>query len=225
MEKYNLREILDKIYSDIQAASQRSGRQDFPRIVVASKYMSVSHMRRLYELGQRNFGENKVQDLEKKIIELADLDIRWHFFGHVQTNKLSKLLRLPVQLIHSIDRMELIYAIERRIDSINSPLNCLLEVNFTGEESKYGFRSEGEVAEALNYIRENSLPINCRGIMAMAPYTDDEARIRAVFRRARRLKEDLGLEELSMGMSRDYIIAVEEGSTILRLGSILSRGL
>ncbi len=225
MGKYNLRGVLEKIHSDIRVACQRSGRQDFPRIVVASKYMSVLQMRRLYELGLHDFGENRVQDLEVKVNEFKGADIHWHFFGHIQTNKLTRLLRIPLYLIHSIDRIELIYAIERRVGHISGVLNCLLEVNFTGEDTKYGFKTEEEAIKAWEYIRKNSLPIYCRGIMAMAPYTEDEAKIRSVFRRARRLKDQLGLQELSMGMSNDYIIAVEEGSTILRLGSIFSKGL
>ena len=219
-----LKDRLDKVKANILSACKRKGRKDIPLIVVASKYMSVAHMRKLYELGLRDFGENRVQDFERKIAELSDLDIRWHFFGHVQTNKLSKLLRLPVHLIHSIDRMELIYAIERRAQYLSKPIDCLIEVNFTGEESKYGFKTEQEVIGAYEYICKNSLLVNCKGIMAMAPYTDDEDEIRYCFRRAHRLKEDLDLNELSMGMSNDYIIAVEEGSSILRLGSIFSEG-
>ncbi len=207
------------IRRNIEQACRRVRRKTIPKVVVASKYMTVEQIRSLYEIGLKNFGENQVQAMEKKQELLSDLvDLDWHFIGHLQTNKVNKFLKLDVELLHSVDRIDLIVKLNEKLKKVDKKIDCLLEVNFFGEETKFGFRTEQQAKEAFDVIMKFS-NINCIGVMTMAPYTNDETLIRKVFRSAKKFCDNLGLRELSMGMSNDYVIAVEEGATILRIGS------
>ena len=210
----------EEVRTRISRALERASRTDFPKVVVASKYMDVAFMRALYEVGLRCFGENHIQSAEKKINELADLDIEWHFIGHLQRNKVNKFLSLPFQLIHSVDSLRLVSALEKRAEVRGIRVRCLLEVNVSGEASKWGFRSRGELAEAIDFIRRDCPHLECVGLMTMAPYTPEERLLRRVFSQLRSLAEEFSLPELSMGTSNDFEIAVEEGATIVRIGSV-----
>lgn len=183
------------------------------KLVVVTKNVPVEDISLVYELGCRDFGENRVQDALPKIEELPP-DIRWHFIGTLQKNKVKKVVG-NFALIHSVDSVELAQEISKQgIDT-----SILLQVNTSGEESKQGF-TEDEFRRNLAMIQKMPY-IQVKGLMTMAPLTEDVDQIRMCFRRLRELRDELGLKELSMGMSHDYKIAIDEGATIVRIGSAI----
>lgn len=204
---------LDEFYQRLKAVCEKAKR-DFKEIklVVASKYFSQDQIRTFYDAGVRDFGENRVQDfLAKK--EALPRDIHWHFLGHLQKNKVNKI-KDEFALIHSIDSFELAEKISK---SIENSQNILLQIKTSDEETKTGFSIEN-FKSALPKIEK--LPhLKVRGLMTVASKEDP----RKGFRKLRELKEEYGHEdwELSMGMSQDYPIAIEEGSTMLRIGRTL----
>jgi PLP dependent protein len=213
------------------AGNMQSILNDLPSgvsIVVISKTRSPSEIMQLYSAGHRIMGENKVQELIEKKARLPG-DIRWHMVGHLQTNKV-KYIAPFISFIHSVDSVKLFNVINREAIKNNRIINCLLQVHIATEESKFGFSPE-EVNEFLNGLPRGEYPGVCiRGLMGMATYTDDLDLIRSefrglagLFRSIRNSNPDRYEEfnELSMGMSGDYKIAVEEGSTMIRIGSLI----
>jgi pyridoxal phosphate enzyme (YggS family) len=170
-------------------------------VVVATKYVAVEEMFALVAAGVEVVGENRAQDLERKHA-LHGSDFRWHFIGHLQSNKVKVVNRL-CELVHSVSSD----SAARRVT-----IPALLEVNFSGESSKSGVDPD----EIATYVARYPL---LRGLMTMPPLTDDPEASRPVFRRLRQLAAEYGLPELSMGTSQDYLVAVEEGATIVRVGS------
>lgn len=196
-------------------------------LVAVSKTKPVSDIRELYELGQRDFGENYVQELLEKAPQLP-ADIRWHFIGHLQTNKV-KLITPLVQLIHGVDSLKLLQEINKQAARHSRVTDCLLQLHIAREETKFGL-DEKELEELLQHIRETSLThTHIRGLMGMASFTADTGVIQEEFRSlqkiADRLKNEnipgLSMEILSMGMSSDYPLAMANGSTLVRIGSLL----
>jgi pyridoxal phosphate enzyme (YggS family) len=172
------------------------------------------------DAGLRDFGENYVQEAQLRLATLGARakEATWRFIGHLQTNKVGAALSL-FDTIESVDSVKLAQAISRRADK---PVRVLLEVNVAGEESKHGFAPD-EVAAAVANIR--ALPhIDLVGLMTMAPEVDDPEETRPVFRTLRQLAEASGLTELSMGMTNDFEVAVEEGATMVRIGRALFAG-
>ena len=192
-------------------------------VVAVSKTNPLSAIREAFSAGLTNFGENKAQELRDKNSEL-ELNVNWHFIGHLQTNKVKYVIE-PSTLIHSVDSTKLADEINTRAELIGKVQNILLEVNTSGEVSKFGLQNEAEVIEITDYI--NTLKnVNLKGLMTMAPYTADVNEIRKCFVGLWNLKDKLvkigyNLSDLSMGMTNDYEIAIEEGSTILRIGSAI----
>jgi pyridoxal phosphate enzyme (YggS family) len=199
-------------------------------LVAVSKTKPVSDILELYELGQRDFGENYVQELLEKQPQLPP-DIRWHFIGHLQRNKV-KYLAPFIHLIHGVDNFALLQEINRQGELKGRIIPCLLQVHIAVEETKFGLSSE-ELMGILEDIGKRRAggtfaAIELKGLMGMASFTEDAARIRqefkqlkAVFDKARNMKGLKGFEVLSMGMSSDYRIAIEEGTTLVRIGSLL----
>jgi pyridoxal phosphate enzyme (YggS family) len=198
------------------------------RLVAVSKAHSPEEVMRLYERGQRDFGENKVQELTPKY-EALPKDIRWHFIGHLQRNKV-KYIAPFVALIHSVDSERLLEEIDKQAARNDRVIDCLLEFKIAGEDTKHGFQLEEArrmlAGETYNQMRH----VRLLGVMGMATFTDDDARVRGEFSRLREIFEALRAEyfarsdafrELSMGMSDDYPIALEEGSTMVRIGTLL----
>ena len=184
-------------------------------LVAVSKFKPVEDIMAAYSVGQRKFGENRPLEMEAKAKALP-ADIEWHFIGHLQTNKIKNVIPYAA-LIESVDSEHLLAAIDRAAGAAGRVVDCLLEVHVAAEESKTGF-SPDEAVEVAS--RAADYPnVRIRGIMAMATNTDDEARIRADFRDAHDVLLRTGLSELSMGMSGDWRIAIEEGATIIRIGS------
>lgn len=208
--------IIDKIAEDCQ--------YNKAELIIVSKTRSLEQMEFYYQKGYRNFGENKVQELLKKV-NWHD-DVNWHFIGRLQTNKVKEVVRY-CSLLHSLNRYELMEAIEKEALKQNKVMDCLLQFNIAEEETKSGF-SLNEWQEV--YERVKMYPhIHIKGIMCMGPHVEAEYEIRDVFRKAKSLYDELKMKEtsnfemvyLSMGMSQDYEIALQEGSTMLRIGKIL----
>lgn len=201
--------------------------------MLVTKTVSVERIREAFEAGHRDFGENRVQELLEKKPQLP-AEIRWHFIGHLQTNKVKSLLNGSGGasfLVHSLDRIPLAEEIEKQAEKKGIEVDALLEVNTSGEATKSGFSPE-EFPAALEKIKALNR-IRVRGLMTIAPLTEEEQKIRSSFRTLRELRDRLFPNssagrrigegeaplELSMGMSSDFEIAIEEGATIVRIGS------
>ena len=225
-----LKENLEGVIERIKNAALRSGR-DFSevKLVVASKYASIQEMEELFLLGVRNFGENRAQDLIKKSEYFKGKPIVWHFIGRIQTNKVKYIVPRS-ELIHSVWRVEELEEIEKRAAKLGKIQKILIEVNVFGEKSKAGLSFEN-VEEFLK-ICQRFDHIEVYGFMTMAPYVENPEEVRWGFRELRRLKDKLSkrfsgnikLKELSMGMSNDFEIAIEEGATMVRIGSAIFEG-
>ncbi|MFC2019709.1 YggS family pyridoxal phosphate-dependent enzyme [Chloroflexota bacterium] len=198
----------------IAVACKRAGRSpDEVTLVAVSKTFGPEAIRTAHELGIRHFGENRVQEAAGKIRELSRLEPRptWHLVGHLQTNKVRKAVGI-FDIIHSLDSVRLAEALSRHARQAS----VLLEVNMAGEASKSGF-ALAEVGPALEDI--SRLPqLEVKGLMTMAPWVTDAEEVRPLFRKLRSLRDSLGLEHLSMGMTDDFEVAIEEGATLVRIG-------
>jgi len=204
---------VEAVRERIRRAAARAGRSpDEVTIVAVSKGFPPEAVRQAVAAGLRDIGENRVQEAAAKIPLLADLPITWHMVGHLQTNKVKTALKL-FAIIHSVDSLRLAEFLSRHAQG---PIPILLEVNVAGEASKFGFAPE-EVPRAAAAIAR--LPnLDVRGLMTVAPLTANPEEVRPFFRRLRELRDALGLRELSMGMTDDFEVAIEEGATIVRLG-------
>lgn len=200
-------------------------------LVAVSKTKPAEDILELYELGQRDFGENYVQELVEKAEKLPK-DIRWHFIGHLQSNKV-KYIAPFVHLIHGVDSFKLFEEINNQGIKNNRKIDCLFQVHIASEETKFGFTEE-EVILTLTTISKYKLlgkynNVEVCGLMGMASFTDDMEMVRNEFKRLKKIFEisrqsqisNLKFQILSMGMSADYSVAIEEGSTMVRIGSLL----
>ncbi len=213
-----IQQNLNSVLSDLQGSKAR--------LVAVSKFHPVEAILEAYEAGQRVFGENHVQELGAKQPVLPS-DIEWHFIGHLQTNKVKYIVPY-VKLIHSVDSMKLLAEIDKQAGKIGRRVDCLLQVHVAQEETKFGF-FPSELTETLRLGDYKELKnVRLRGLMCMATNTDDERRVRRDFHTVKTLfdqtkeeffHDDDAFDELSMGMSNDYKIAIEEGSTLVRIGS------
>ncbi|RYZ07302.1 MAG: YggS family pyridoxal phosphate-dependent enzyme [Myxococcales bacterium] len=219
-------EALRSVRARIGAAAQAAGRDaEAVRLVAVSKTHPASAVREAYEAGQRDFGENYVQELLQKAEELADLpDLRWHLIGHLQRNK-AKLVAPLLSLLHTVDSVELARELDKRLAASASPgtLPVLVEVSIAGEEQKHGLAPE-HLAELLQGIE--ALPrLALHGLMCVPPLTEDPAGALPHFQRLARLRDEHGgasrLPELSMGMTHDLEQAVAAGATLVRVGTAI----
>jgi pyridoxal phosphate enzyme (YggS family) len=195
------------------------------RLVAVSKFNPAEAVLQAYNCGQRLFGESKVQELTGKY-EVLPKDIEWHFIGHLQTNKV-KYIAPFISLIQSVDSLKLLKEIDAQAKKVNRVIDCLLEIHVAQEETKYGF----SIDELRTLFKERAFDVfenvSVVGLMGMASNTEDEVQIREEFRLLsdfyKEMKDSLApqFRELSMGMSHDYHIAVEEGSTLVRVGSFI----
>lgn len=191
-------------------------------LVAVSKTKPAADIEALYALGQRDFGENYVQELIDKQAQLP-ADICWHFIGHLQSNKV-KYIAPFVHLVHGVDSVKLLREIDKQAAKNNRIINCLLQVHIASEETKFGM-DEHELAEAVQQL--DSFPnVKVCGLMGMASFSDDETKVRNEFKTLHQLllKSHISHQPpaiLSMGMSGDYKMAIEEGSTMVRIGSLL----
>lgn len=225
----SLKEVLKRNYAilldNLQKACLKAGRSmDSIRVLGASKGQSPEKIKIAYELGIKLFGENYVQEGEKKIKELSFLDIEWHFIGRLQTNKVKKALNL-FSVLQTLDRYDLAKEIQKQAEKLNKSVPVLIEINIGEEPTKAGI-TKGEIEDFLEKI-SNFNRIKIIGLMCLPPYKENPEEVRPYFVEMRklfeRLKPYLGSEfrELSMGTSHDYTVAVEEGATIIRIGEAL----
>ncbi len=197
-------------------------------MVAVSKVQSVQDIKKLYDLGQRDFGENYVQELIEKQ-DVLPKDIRWHFIGHLQTNKVKYIAGF-VHLIHGVDSLKLLKEINKQAKKENRTISCLLQVFIAQEETKFGM-DEDELKEVVHALSVDDTIRNVRieGLMGMASFSDDEQKVRNEMRYLKQLYDlyaqvsapCLEFTTLSMGMSGDYQLAIEEGSNMVRIGSLL----
>jgi pyridoxal phosphate enzyme (YggS family) len=193
------------------------------KVLAVSKLQSLEKIKSLYDLGQRNFAENYVQEAVEKISQCKDLEIKWHFIGHLQKNKVKSVLGHFVS-IQSLDSLELARIINRKALERGRKENVFLQVNFAREMSKEGFSFEA--LESVIPEIKNLDGLNVVGIMTMPPLSENPESSRPYFVQARQLRDELkkdfsGMQELSMGTSSDYLVAAEEGATWVRLGTVL----
>jgi len=204
-----------RIEERIAGACERSGRSaDEVTLVAVTKTIDIPAIEAAFDAGVVNFGENRVQEALSKIERLERLKPRltWHMVGHLQTNKAKTAVDI-FDIIHSVDSLRLAEELSRRSQR---DLSVLIEVNVTGEETKSGF-SVNDVNGAITRIAR--LPnIVIEGLMTIAPWVDDAEQVRTVFRQLRQLRDALGLKHLSMGMTDDFEVAIEEGATLVRIG-------
>lgn len=197
------------------------------KLIAVSKTQPIAKLQEAYAAGQRIFGENKVQEMEEKYQQLPK-DIEWHMIGHLQTNKV-KYITPFVSLIHSVDSLKLLQEINKQGKKVNRQVPCLLQVFIAREETKFGF-DESELLQLIHHFPAELTHVQIKGLMGMASLTHNQSQIRSEFQKLRKLFEQLvahslppaiEMKELSMGMSSDYSIAVEEGSTLVRIGTAL----
>ncbi|MCI6535719.1 MAG: YggS family pyridoxal phosphate-dependent enzyme [Lachnospiraceae bacterium] len=219
-----LKENLTSVENQIQTACERSGRdRKDVTLIAVSKTKPVETLEEAYNLGVRVFGENKVQELADKY-EVLPKDIHWHMIGHLQRNKVKYIID-KVDLIHSVDSVRLAETIEKEAAKHNLTANILIEVNVAKEESKFGIMPE-ELDEFIEKIAGFS-HIQVKGLMTIAPFVEDPEENRPIFARLRKLSVDITAKNvdnitmsiLSMGMTNDYQVAIEEGATMVRVGT------
>ncbi len=219
-----LAENLHEVESRIIAACQRANRtRDEVTLIAVSKTKPLSMLKEIYNLGIRNLGENKVQELSEKYTELKS-DTVWHLIGHLQTNKVKQAIT-KATLIHSVDSIRLAEVMEKEAAKQNRIVDVLIEVNVAEEESKYGFKLN-EVTPALEIISTFS-HIRVRGLMTIAPFVENPEDNRSIFATLKKLSVDIAnknidninVDILSMGMTNDYEVAIEEGATMVRVGT------
>ncbi|HLR33971.1 MAG TPA: YggS family pyridoxal phosphate-dependent enzyme [Tissierellales bacterium] len=222
----NLQENILEIQANIEESLDKVGRtKDEVTLIAVTKTVDVDLIQKSLDLGLNNIGENRVQELQRKYEEIGD-KATWHMIGHLQTNKVKYILD-KVSLIHSLNRISLAKELNKRAKDTNKIIETLIQVNVAEEESKFGFKT-GEVIPFIESIlsMEN---IKIKGLMTIAPYAEDPEEVRYVFRELRNLKEtiesrnykEVDMKYLSMGMTNDYKVAIEEGSNMVRIGTAL----
>lgn len=218
---------LAEVRSRITAAALRSGRHpDEIRLIAVSKTFDADHVRAAFEAGQRDFGENRVQEALQKIGETAEAQIRWHLIGHLQSNKVRKAVG-PFAAIHSVDGVDLFDRLEHAAVEAGVDCHVLLQVDLAGEATKFG-APPGEVERMLD-LAQRSQRVKVEGLMLLPPLLDDPEHVRPYFRRLRELRDGWRaagvpaglLAQLSMGMSHDFEVAIEEGATMVRVGTAI----
>lgn len=193
-------------------------------LLAVTKTVDVDKVLEAIDCGITDVGENKPQELARKFDAIGD-KVRWHLIGSLQTNKVKYIID-KVYMIHSLDRLGLCEEIQKRAKQINKTINCLVQVNISKEESKHGLYEE-DVVNFIKDVSDKYKNIHIRGLMTMAPFTEDENKVRDVFKKLKNLSleidrlniKNVSMDYISMGMSNDYNIAIEEGSNIVRVGT------
>jgi len=211
---------LNELIQKVEKARLEVNEHLIVKIIAVSKYVDSKAIKKLYEDGQRAFGENRVQVLEEKVNNLEELPIEWHFIGNLQKNKINKLLKLNPFMIQSINSSELAKEINKRTDK---PIRCLLEINSAQEKTKSGLNPEIAI-DTYYQILEECPNINLQGVMTIGAHSDNEKEIIKSFEKTysifEKLKKD-GAKVCSMGMSSDFELAIKCGSNMIRVGSAL----
>ncbi len=223
LDKEQLRTNLDKVIWNIEEARITVSEHHIVKLVTVAKYTEIENIQTLYELGQRAFGENQVQQLKERMGELEELPLEWHMIGSLQKNKINNLIDLRPALMQSLDSLELAEELNKKLQAKNTKISCLLQINAANEESKSGVSAE-KALDIYQEINERFPNINLKGIMTIGAHTEDIRIIQKSFETTQRIYEKLekdGATICSMGMSSDYKLAIKCGSNLVRVGSAL----
>ena len=223
IDKEQLRANLDEVFWKIEEARIAVSEHHIVQIVAVGKYTNVQNIATLYELGQRAFGENQVQQLKERMTTLEELPLEWHMIGSLQKNKINNLIDLRPSLMQSLDSVSLAEELNKKLEAKNSTMNCLLQINAANEESKSGVSKE-EAFDLYQKIKETCPNITLKGVMTIGAHTDDKKIIQQSFESTHDIYEKLekeGATVCSMGMSSDYDLAIRCGSNLIRVGSVL----
>jgi pyridoxal phosphate enzyme (YggS family) len=221
METVAYKQHIDTIIENIEKARLHVSAHHIVKIVAVSKYSDAEAVQSLYEIGQRAFGENKVQDLKAKSETLDELPLEWHFIGNLQKNKINQLLTIDPFLFQGLDTLELAEALQKRLETNNQTLDTLLQVNSANEESKSGVKAE-MAHDIYAQIQETCPNITLRGLMSIGAHSEDTNLVQKSFELTHSIFESLPKADIcSMGMSGDYDLAIKCGSNMVRLGSVM----
>ncbi len=223
LDKDTLATKLDAVIQRIEAARIKVDEHHIVKMVVVSKYTAIENIATLYELGQRAFGENQVQQLQERIQALEELPLEWHMIGRLQKNKINKLIDLDPFLFHSLDSLELAEALHKRLEAKSKSMECLLQINSAREESKAGVAPETAI-DIYQEIQERFPRIKLRGVMSIGAHSTDKKLVQKSFETTRKIFDELQSAKAmicSMGMSGDFELAIECGSNMVRIGSAI----
>ncbi len=223
LDKEHLRANLDEVIWNIEQARIAVSEHHIVKLVTVAKYTELENISTLYELGQRAFGENQVQQLKERMEALEALPLEWHMIGTLQKNKINNLIDLRPTLMQSLDSIELANELNKKLLAKETKMNCLLQINAANEESKSGVSSE-EAADIYQTIKETCPQINLKGVMTIGAHSEEIKLIQQSFETTHKIYEKLekdGATICSMGMSNDYELAIKCGSNLVRVGSAL----
>ena len=210
---------IDSIIRRVEAARLKVSDHHIVKIVAISKYSTSQEIEKLYSIGQRAFGENKVQDLKAKTQELDELPLEWHFVGNLQKNKINNLLDINPALFHALDSLSLAQELQKKLEAKSMTLDALLQINSAKEESKHGVMPEVAL-ETYEQISKECPNINLKGVMSIGAHSTDTKIVKESFETTHGIYKQLsGATICSMGMSGDFELAIECGSNMVRLGS------
>ncbi|WP_404318033.1 YggS family pyridoxal phosphate-dependent enzyme [Malaciobacter canalis] len=214
---------LDRLIADVEDARLQLSEHHIVKIIGISKYSQSEDVSTLYKAGQRAFGENKVQDLKQKMIDLEELPLEWHFVGRLQKNKINNLIDLKPTLMQSLDSIELAQELNKKLEAKDKKMNCLLQINSAKEESKAGVMPEDAI-KVYKQIIQTCPNIILKGVMSIGAHVQDEEVIEKSFNTTKIIFDELkplGAKYCSMGMSNDFKLAIKCGSNMIRVGSSL----
>ena len=216
-----LRKNLDEVIWNIEQARVEISEHHIVKIVAVGKYSDEEHIKTLYQLGQRAFGENQVQQLSTRIKSLEEFPLDWHMIGNLQSNKINKLIELRPTLFQALDSLKLAEALNSKLTQKNQTMNVLLQINSANEESKHGVSSERAI-DIYQEIRESCPQLKLKGVMSIGANTTEQKEIQKSFETTYNIYDTLKKESAticSMGMSSDYELAIKCGSNLVRIGS------
>jgi len=219
--KEQLRKNLDEVIWNIEQARIDINEHHIVKLVAVGKYSDEENIKTLYELGQRAFGENQVQQLESRMKNLEELPLEWHMLGHLQSNKVNKLIESRPTLFQSLDSLKLAEQLNKKLLEKEQKMNCLLQINAANEESKSGVHGD-EAFDLYQQIKERCPQLRLKGVMSIGAHSNDEKEIQKSFSLSQKIYESLkkdGATICSMGMSNDYELAIKCGSNLVSIGS------
>jgi pyridoxal phosphate enzyme (YggS family) len=223
LDKEQLRANLDEVIWNIEEARITVSEHHIVKLVTVAKYTEIENIQTLYELGQRAFGENQVQQLKERMNHLEELPLEWHMIGSLQKNKINNLIDLRPALLQALDSLELADELNRKLEAKKSKMSCLLQINAANEERKSGVSAE-KALDIYQEINERFSNINLKGVMTIGAHTEEKKLIQQSFETTQSIYEKLekdGATVCSMGMSSDYTLAIKCGSNLVRVGSAL----
>ena len=221
MNELEYKIYIDDVIRRVETARLQVSAHHIVKIVAISKYSTADEIEKLYKIGQRAFGENKVQDLKAKATELEELPLEWHFVGNLQKNKINNLLNINPSLFHALDSVELAQELQKKLLAKDMSLDCLLQINSAKEDSKHGVMPE-LACSIYKQIQKECPNINLKGVMSIGAHSDDKSVVKKSFEITHNIYKQLnGATICSMGMSGDFELAIECGSNMIRLGSVM----